>query len=51
MARARLRRPLVALIILILALVIGYTVRAVRSDGGHGTAPSRSPQSSVSALR
>jgi hypothetical protein len=31
--RARIRRPLVALIVLIVALAIGYTVRAARSDG------------------
>ena len=37
MSRPRLRRPMLALIVLIIALVIGYTVRALQSDddGGH----------------
>jgi hypothetical protein len=30
------RRPLLALVALVLALVIGYTVRALTSDGDHG---------------
>jgi hypothetical protein len=38
----RVRRPLIALVILVLALVIGYTVRALRSDGDGSTAPSPS---------
>ncbi len=35
--RVRVRRPLVALVALVLALVIGYTVRALTShdDGAH----------------
>jgi hypothetical protein len=48
--RVRVRRPLLALVVLVLALVIGYTVRAVRSDDG-GHAPSRSPQPVVSRSR
>jgi hypothetical protein len=44
--RARIRRPLLALIALVLALVIGYTIKAVNSDD-HG--PSRPhPTQSVS---
>jgi hypothetical protein len=43
------RRPLLALIALVLALVIGYTVRALQSDhdGGHPqpTQPTRTTQS------
>jgi hypothetical protein len=49
--RVRVRRPLIALVVLVLALVIGYTVRAVRSDDDHGTVPSRSPHPSVSQSR
>jgi hypothetical protein len=30
------RRPLLALVALVLALVIGYTVRALGSDDDHG---------------
>jgi hypothetical protein len=37
-SRARVRRPLLALIALVLALVIGYTVKALNSDDA---APSR----------
>jgi hypothetical protein len=44
--RARVRRPLIALIVLIVALVIGYSVRALQSD--HDPAPSRSSVPSVS---
>jgi hypothetical protein len=40
--RARVRRPLIALIALVLALVIGYTVRAAHSDDGHHPQPTRS---------
>ncbi|HEY2271728.1 MAG TPA: hypothetical protein VGH30_03070 [Jatrophihabitantaceae bacterium] len=29
----RIRRPLIALIVLVVALLIGYAVRAARSDG------------------
>jgi hypothetical protein len=29
----RIRRPLLALLVLVLALAIGYGIRAVRSDG------------------
>jgi hypothetical protein len=44
--RARIRRPLLALIALVLALVIGYTIKAVNSDD---PAPSRPhPTQSVS---
>jgi hypothetical protein len=41
------RRPLLALIVLVLALVIGYTVRALESDhgGGHHPQPTRTTQS------
>jgi hypothetical protein len=31
------RRPLLALVALVLALVIGYTVRALSSDDDHGS--------------
>ena len=41
----RMRRPLIALIALVLALVIGYTVRAVSSDDHD---PHPSPSVSVS---
>jgi hypothetical protein len=41
----RARRPLIALIALVVALIVGYTVRAVRSDDGP-RAPSRTPASS-----
>jgi hypothetical protein len=41
-SRVRVRRPLIALIALVLALVIGYTVRAVQSDDGHHPQPTRS---------
>jgi hypothetical protein len=37
----RIRRPLIALIVLVVALLIGYAVRASRSDGL--TPPPRSP--------
>lgn len=38
----RVRRPLIALVILVLLLVIGYVVQAARSDhhSDHGPAPS-----------
>jgi hypothetical protein len=46
---ARIRRPLIALIALIIALVIGYSVRGIRSGDSHGgTAPPR-PHPSVSS--
>jgi hypothetical protein len=41
--RARVRRPLIALIVLIVALVIGYSVRALQSDDpapAHSSVPS-----------
>ena len=38
----RVRRPLIALVILVLVLVIGYTVRAVRQE--HHDHPAPSPQ-------
>jgi hypothetical protein len=41
----RARRPLIALVVLIAALVIGYTARALRSDDGH--TPTRAPTSTV----
>jgi hypothetical protein len=44
--RARIRRPLVALIVLIAALAIGYSVRALHNDDD--PAPSRTPVPSVS---
>jgi hypothetical protein len=51
-SRARIRRPLIALVALVLALVIGYTVRALNShDGGGHPSPQPSPQSSQSSTR
>jgi len=45
-SRPRVRRPLLALIALILALVIGYTVRALQSDhDGSHPQPTRTTQS------
>ena len=46
MSHPRVRRPLLALIALVHALVIGYTVRALQSDhdGGHPT-PTQTTQS------
>jgi hypothetical protein len=41
----RIRRPLLALLALVLALVIGYAIRAARSDG----APARSPTTQTSS--
>jgi hypothetical protein len=41
----RVRRPLLALIILVLALVIGYTVRALQSGDDN---PAPTPSTSVS---
>jgi hypothetical protein len=35
----RIRRPLIALIVLVVALLIGYAVRAARSDGATPPAP------------
>lgn len=46
MARARIRRPLIALIVLVAALVIGYAVRALH-DGDH-SGPSPAPSVSRS---
>ena len=48
MSRARIRRPLIALVALVLALIIGYTVRALNShdNGGHP-----SPQPTQSSTR
>jgi hypothetical protein len=43
----RVRRPLLALIILIVALAIVYSVRALQSDGGHQ--PAQAPTVSTSA--
>ncbi len=43
----RTRRPLLALLILLAALLIGYGVRAVRSNDS--TAPSPAPSSAVSS--
>ena len=37
----RVRRPLIALVILVLVLVVGYTVRAVRDEHSHH--PSQHP--------
>ncbi len=37
----RVRRPLIALIVLVLALGIGYGIDALRQHGDHG--PERSP--------
>ena len=45
MPRRRVRRPLLALIVLVLALIIGYTVQALHSDDH--PAPS-APPSAVS---
>ncbi|MDP9117849.1 MAG: hypothetical protein M3O28_11450 [Actinomycetota bacterium] len=40
MARNRIRRPLLALIVLVLLLAVGYAVRASRSHhSSHGAAP------------
>jgi hypothetical protein len=51
-SRARVRRPLIALIVLIAALVIGYTVRALQSGDHHAPspAPSMSSVPSVSSV-
>lgn len=38
MPRVRVRRPLLALIALLVALAVGYTVRAVQSHDGHPSA-------------
>lgn len=43
----RIRRPLLALIVLVVALAVGYTVRALQPDESSG--PSRSPSAGVSA--
>jgi hypothetical protein len=39
---ARIRRPLIALVVLIVALVIGYTVRALHDDGHSAPTPAPS---------
>ncbi|MEO9139947.1 MAG: hypothetical protein ABI345_12870 [Jatrophihabitans sp.] len=46
--RRGVRRPLVALVVLVLALVVGYAVKAWDSDSGP-TRPSRSPSQSLLA--
>ncbi len=42
MAKTRIRRPLVALVVLLAALVIGYAVRATRHDGSSPRSPGTS---------
>lgn len=48
MPGARPRRPLIALIALVIALAVGYSVRAARSDGDGSP---RSPLPSTSQPR
>ncbi|WP_159440862.1 hypothetical protein [Jatrophihabitans endophyticus] len=47
--RRGVRRPLVALVALVLALVVGYVARGADSDGGGGDTPSRPPAPSSGA--
>lgn len=55
----RTRRPLIALVVLVAALIVAYVVKGLESDHGSGTpfpstpapATSRSPSGSGSALR
>ena len=47
MSGARIRRPLIALVVLVVALVIGYTVRALHDDDH----PAPSPAPSLSRSR
>ena len=49
MSRIRVRRPLLALIVLVVVLAVGYGVRALDDHGGHP--PARlTPQPSSSTL-
>ncbi|WP_338185236.1 hypothetical protein [Jatrophihabitans sp.] len=41
----RIRRPLLALVVLVAALAIGYGVRAAHHDGQHTPTPSTSSHS------
>jgi ribonuclease T1 len=53
-ARVRVRRPLLALIVLVVALVVGYSIRAATSHDSHSHTPSPGPtrtsEVSLSAL-
>ncbi len=44
MPRRRVRRPLLALVALVMALVVGYTVRACESDTGNTPRPAQTSQ-------
>ena len=46
----RVRRPLLALIVLVLAVAIGYGIDAIRHDHGGSSSPPQTPTSSASAL-
>jgi hypothetical protein len=43
-----MRRPLLALIILILILLVGYAIRAASDDGDHGDTPNPTRSGPVS---
>lgn len=45
--RRGVRRPLIALVALVVALAVGYGIRAIDDDGGGGPGRSGTPTTSV----